>query len=793
MMKRKKYIILLCCMLLSIDFAFAQFTVQGNVADEHQQPLENVLVSIKGATINTKTNHSGRFLLTLPKSGKYVVSLQKVGYLTLSQEINVLPSANTDLFFSLKEDIKQLNTVNISTKNAISRIKDNAIRANTIELKEVYSQPSTLIELMNRSSGVKIRQSGGLGSNTDISLNGFQGKSIRYFKDGIPLDYLGDGFSLSALPSNMLQHIEVYKGVLPVNLGADALGGAINLISRKPSTKFIEAGYEMASFNTHRLNLNTYYSDTSSNVFIGLDGFFNYSDNDYKVQVKATDPDTRNQYDATVPLFHNAYTGYFLQLYTGFKNKTWADELKLTLTQHGNVREQQHPALMTDPYGAIIAKQSSFIPALNYSKYIIPNKLKLTQFLTAGTLKINRIDTLHGSYDWFGNFTPNPLKIGESRQPSNSTIDQGNFTSRTNLVYQFSSAHQLEFNTVYTSAHKKGSDPLGPKFSGTDIDVLSVKSTYNKLVAALGLSSFLFDKKLNHQLIGKYFYYKAGGIEAYEAKPVFSDEIKKTQGSVWGIADAIKYEFNARHMLRFSMEYATRLPDQNELFGDAIFVVPNFTLKPERSFNLNLGYRFQQTDLYHVEVNSFYRRTKNLILLVPIQQPYAHYENQENVKGLGMELEGSVQPIKGVFINANVTWQDLRLFKVPLNAGGADKNNARLRNTPYFFGNLGVNYQLNRLKLYGYYNYVKEYYLETIPKNLEAGGFLGIFGSANVNSLLIIPSQHLLNGGLSYALLKQKLTASFETKNILNNQLFDNYRLQKAGRSFHFKLVYTIQ
>lgn len=788
MEKLLKHIFLFGVLTLSFGAVVAQ-TVRGTVTDNSQLPISGAVVNVTGFSA-VKSDNSGKFSIKLSKTGSYTFTLTAMGYLPLTKTVTII--SDTAINFELQADVKQLQAVNIAGQTTAKRVKDQSIRANTIELKENYTQPATLIEIMNRSSGVKIRQSGGLGSNTDISLNGFQGKSIRYFRDGVPLDYLGDAFSLSALPSNMLQRVEVYKGVLPVNLGADALGGAVNLITRTSNKNQLEASYEIASFNTHRVSLNGYYIDTTKNVFVGLDGFFNHSDNNYDATVKATDPETRNQYNARLPLFHNAYTGHFIELYAGVKYKTWADELKLSIAKQGFVKEEQHPALMTDPYGALLRKESSFIPSLNYSKSFLNQRLKFMQFLTASTLKINRIDTLRGVYDWFGNFTAMPSRVGESRQPSNSDISQENFTSRSNLKFSLTNNHHIELNTVYTAASRIGSDPLGARTSDTNMDVLSIKSNYNKLVAALGLSSDFLDSKLNHQIIGKFFNYKGNGIEAFQAQAVASNQVKETSGSTWGVADAIKYQFNARHLLRFSVEYATRLPEQNELFGNAIFIIPNFDLVPERSFNLNLGYRYQKEQRYHAEINTFYRRTKDMILLVPTTAPNIQYQNLENVKGFGVELEGSMNVSKQLNLNANVTWQDLRLFDVTTTGSNAEKEGALLRNTPYFFANVGMNYNLKKLKVYGYYNFVREYYLETIPKELEPGGFLRLFTPSKVNSLLVIPNQHLVNAGISYPVLKNKLNTSFEIKNILNEDLFDNYRVQKAGRSFHFKLVYNL-
>lgn len=789
----KSALLILVCLGLTSDLsAQSNLVVKGKILDQQGLALSGVTVSLTSLADQTTSNTQGDFSLKIPKYGKYIIEIKSIGYQKLNKEINITASENS-FDFVLLENVNTLQNVTVVGKTETDKIKDQSVKTTVIELKEAYNKPATVTELMNRTAGIRIRQTGGLGSTADVSLNGFQGKSIKYFKDGIPLDYLGEGFGLSALPANMLQRVEVYKGVLPVSLGADALGGAVNLISRKPSKKYIEAGYELASFNTHRLNLNTYYTDNANKWFVGVDAFFNHSDNNYKALVKATDPDTRNQYDANVPLFHNAFTGYFSQFYGGVKNRTWADELRLELSTFSNLKEQQHPALMTDAYGAIVSKQSSIIPSVSYKKALLNNKLNINQFLTYNQLNINRIDTLHGQYDWFGSFTPNPLKVGESRQASNSDVDSENFTSRTNLSYSLSENHSLELNNVYVNATRKGNDPLGPRFSGTDIDILSIQSSYKKLVTALGITSNFFDKKLNHVFMAKFFNYSASGVEAYEARPVFSDEVKTINGSSWGIADALKYEINNKSLVRFSAEYANRLPDQNELFGDAIFIVPNFDLKPERSLNFNLGYRYNKSQSYTFEANTFYRRTKNLILLVPIQQPYAHFENQENVKGYGLELDASVYLLKNLILNGNATYQNLRLFDVSVANGGSEKNDARLRNTPYLFANAGLNYNLNKLKLYGYYSFVREYYLETIPKRLEPTGFLGLGGKADINSLLVIPNQHLISAGGNYSILSNQFSIGLEAKNILNNNLYDNYRVQRAGRSFHIKLNYIIQ
>ncbi|MCD7930525.1 MAG: TonB-dependent receptor plug domain-containing protein [Tannerellaceae bacterium] len=102
-----------------------------------------------------------------------------------------------------------------------------------IDAKKLEFQSIQTTELLDRTAGVRIRQSGGMGSDVQYNINGLTGNSIRIFIDGIPVRNYGSSFSLSSIPPAMIERIEVYKGVVPAHLSEDALGGAINVILKK--------------------------------------------------------------------------------------------------------------------------------------------------------------------------------------------------------------------------------------------------------------------------------------------------------------------------------------------------------------------------------------------------------------------------------------------------------------------------------------------------------------------------------------------------------------------------------
>jgi len=481
-------------------------------------------------------------------------------------------------------------------------------------------------------------------------------------------------------------------------------------------------------------------------------------------------------------------------LYGGVRNTRWADELRVGVTAFHIDRQNQFGARMEQPFGAATGRQYSIIPTLRYQKAIFDKKLHIDQFLTANTLHVNQVDTAGGQYNWYGEFTPSADRIGEiSFRGSLSDIEYSYYTSRTNLAYRINNLHRLNFNAVFTGFNRIGRDPLGLTFESTGKDVLSEPARYDKMIVSLGLESDLFEGRLVNNLIVKHYSYRTNATDAaWDGKEINSSN----QNSRWGIAEAVKFNLNPYSFIRASAEAALRLPEQDELFGDGNLKLSNFALKPENSININLGYRIEKPEKYALELNSFYRRTKDLILAVPYNFIYTQSQNIQKVKGSGLEADAAISLLRWLKANGNFTYQNMRLF-------GTDNpttENARLRNTPFFYANAGLSSSFKRvfnkkdkLQLYWYYLFVREYYLDNIPKRNEPDGFLGLWGKAQINAPNIIPDQSVHSAGLTYSPFNNGFSFGFQVKNIFDTAVYDNFKVQNAGRSFHLKLNYSIR
>ncbi|WP_190889515.1 TonB-dependent receptor [Spirosoma profusum] len=768
------------------------WTLTGTVKDSKGSSLPGATISLTEFKKYTTANGEGRFEFAAIPKGTYHIQVTHLGYKTLIQIVRPRNQSIVDFNLTLQEDASQLSEVQVVGKTETQQAKLQPIKAEVINTKAVQEQPATLVELMNRSAGIRIRQTGGLGSDAGLMMNGFQGRAIKNFKDGIPMDYLGAGYNIALVPVNMLERVEVYKGVLPTGLGADALGGAVNLITKKSLYRYAEASYEIGSFNTHRLSLNALYTDTTLKFFVGADAFLNRSDNNYDVTVNVTDRETATQRPATVRLFHNRFTNYYAELYGGITNTRWADELRIGVTGFDIDRQNQYGATMSQPFGASVSRQYSIIPTLRYRKAF--DKLSIDQFLTTSTIRVTQTDTAKGTYDWYGNFIPSPSRTGEAIvRGTLSSLDFTYFTSRTNLAWSVNDRHKLELNVVSANMSRLGRDPLGVTFRDSGRDVLTVKANYYKAVAALGLTSDLANERMVNNLIVKFYHYDT---QAIDADYYGTEEPRAASTNRWGVAEALKFSLTPSSFVRASAEFATRLPEQDEMFGDGNFNRSNFALLPERSTNVNLGFRTEKFERYSLEVNTFYRVTKDMILRVPVDFLFSQNQNVTSVRGLGVESDVTVFLWKWLRANGNFTYQDFRLF----NTGNRIAEGSRLRNTPYFFANLGLSgtrshilSSRDKLHLYYYYMFVREYYLDYIPKAQEPTGFLGLWGRAQFDAPNIIPNQALHTIGFTYNPINTRFAIGLQVKNLLNTPVYDNFRIQNAGRSLHLKLNYILQ
>lgn len=772
-------------------------SIFGKVDNSLDNHLKGIKIHIVENNLQTITDKDGRFIFEGLPSGIYSLYAVHDGFQFPVQTVEVEAGKTHEVTIYIGAMNYSLDEVKLQTLSVSEKLKNSAIKADIISVEANTRRANSVEDLVDKSPGVKIRNIGGLGSASNIIVGGFTGNAVKFLYDDIPIDYLGSNFGLTKVPTNAISRVEVYKGVLPTKIGVDALGSAINIVPKTSKKNSGTVSYEVGSFNTHIISTNANIK-LNDHLFFGVNSFYNYSDNDYKVDnLPYKDQNTGQVTYIRERLFHNGFKQHSLEFTIQARELSWAESIEFKVNSYGLNRDiQNDPFSRARPFGEVYRKEKgNFIPSIKYKNHFFENKLSLNQFLVYSNIDFEIFDKAKNvHYDWKGvAHTTN-----SSSEMGNMILENGylhnNFeqiTSRTNLNYLVNNYFQIENNTVY-SHYNRTSNINDLNLDGT---------TYDKLITNFALNAQFFDQKLESNTQFKYLLGNFSGQYNASDNPLEDDIVsKKVKSSGLSFSQALKYNINDRSYLRVSYENTYRLPEQQELFGDNNFIVANYELTPEESKNLNLGYTFYKED-YGFEINTYYRDTKNLIRLKDLNQYQATHLNLDNVRGLGVELQANYQPIKNLLLSGNLTWNDFRL------QSSKDKylNNqhfkdARIANMPFYFGNLSAAYNLKDiLKLtsdfsfFWDYSYVHQYYLDYIEKQFEPDGLLGLYGTSKINTSRIIPNQHTHNIGFIYVrdFEKQSVSLSGELKNAFNEDVYNEFKMQSPGRHFRIKITYS--
>lgn len=222
-LQKRVFMLLLLIGLVNLCCAKGISEVKGRILIGNKKPAEFASIYIKSTNYHTYTDEKGNYSLSLP-NGNYVLDVMLVGYKAHEQPIEVRNSVLTLEDIYLKQSVVLLNEVTVEAESGTTRVNKLSYNVKSIDLANLQNSTSDLSQALGRIEGVKIRESGGVGSQTNISLNGFSGSHVKIFIDGVPQEGVGNAFSISNIPANYAERIEVYDGVVPIEFGTDAIG-----------------------------------------------------------------------------------------------------------------------------------------------------------------------------------------------------------------------------------------------------------------------------------------------------------------------------------------------------------------------------------------------------------------------------------------------------------------------------------------------------------------------------------------------------------------------------------------
>ena len=770
-MLNKTFLLLL---LFSLSIS-AQNTAEliGTVTDKvTHQPLIGADVYIKELNKGVSTDARGQYRLTHLPEGNYTVWFSFLGYQTFGKKISVKGQMRSDV--SLKEQAEEISGVTVSGKSIAHQKKEQSMPVTVIDMSNLRGTVSSVQDILLKTVGITLRSSGGVGSSSRISVRGLEGKRIGFFIDELPLGEQTDYIDINDIPIDMIDRIEIYKGVVPARFGGSSLGGAINIVIREYPDKYADLSYGYESYNTHKAQGVFKRNLKQRGLVFGIGGGYTSSDNNYTF-------DSPFQEGLRITRNHDKYRKLIIG--GSFKaKKWWFDEVELE-----PVFVKTYKEIQGIEYDIREAHSQSLMTGLS-------NKLEKDNFLTEGLnldmfnglvlTKMNFIDKATRRYEWDGSSYPTPSRYGGEagyNYPSDSDDKKLTFINKTNLEYILTERHSLNINSVFSMANGTPKDDLKTLSLGKQVNFDSqMRSWISGLTYDFRTLNDVF---LNSLTVRHYMYTMHTQMAPLFVPGKYDVDVSKSD---IGVNNAMRYRFLPSLMGKLSAGYEVRIPSETELLGDGIAVIPSPDLLPERNLSANLGLLFDLTGKHptnaQIEMNFFYMYLQDMIRYTA-GLIGAQYQNFGEMRTLGVEFEAKADVLPSLYLYGNTTYQDLRDTRAyePESTVPNPTKNKRMPNIPYLMANAGLEFHRENLfggtgqntRLFADVAFVEEYYYDFEMTQLQKRR---------------IPRSTTIDIGFEHSFLNNKVFLSGKVRNITNEKTLSEFNRPLMGINGGVKL-----
>ncbi len=199
-------------------------------------PVEGAQVSV--GTSGMITDAAGEAVLRLP-AGDHVLRVRKLGLAPAEVRLALRAGADTTVVVALEEEAIHTEGIVVTSTRTERRIEDEPLRVEVVSREEVEEKllmtPGDIAMLLNETAGLRVQPTAPSLGGASVRIQGLRGRYTQILSDGLPL-YGGQAGALGPLqiPPMDLGQVEVIKGAASALYGSTALGGVVNLISRRP-------------------------------------------------------------------------------------------------------------------------------------------------------------------------------------------------------------------------------------------------------------------------------------------------------------------------------------------------------------------------------------------------------------------------------------------------------------------------------------------------------------------------------------------------------------------------------
>ena len=674
----------------------------------------------------------------------------------------------------------ELDEVTIVGRNEIREMREATMPVSVLSIKQLEGTSTNINDALARTTGITVRNTGGVGSASRISVRGLEGKRMGIYIDEAAIGQMSDYMSLNDVPTDMIERIEIYKGIVPYRFGGSALGGAVNVVTKEYPPVYLDASYEIASFNTHKLNSAFKRNNHKTGLQFGLGGVLTYSDNSYEMELPNLDNRVvKRDHDR----FKKAMVGGSLKA-----TKWYFDEAKLELIYTAtNAQIQGIDFDIREAYthgqagiGAITLKRDNFLfDGLDFD------------FSACYSYGQNGLyDAAKYRYDWDGNRYNSVSAYGgeQGNYASDSDNRTHDIVSKLNLNYLLNKHSTFNLNLYATQTRQKPENELMDLSFGYQT---SFPSRMSSFTVGFSYDLTLFEGKFMSATTVKNFNFSSD-TKVLEYTFINSPKDISLNRNYWGGSESLRYKLTKKLLAKASFSSEVRIPTSEELVGNGYSILPSTDLRPERCNGLNAGLLYHRNHKYgfiEIEGNYFLNELQDMIRyqadMIPCMARYANF-GTVRTKGVEFDFKGDVA--RALYLYANATYQDLR-DKREHETGSSAPNptyNKRMPNIPYLLVNFGL--ELHKENLFGgkYQNsrflvdasYIHEYFYDFEMSKYQDRK---------------IPTSFTFDAGIEHSFKMDSWTLSFKVKNLTDQKVYSDLNRPLPGRNFSFKVRYVMK
>ncbi|MBN1297388.1 TonB-dependent receptor [bacterium] len=502
-------------------------------------------------------------------------------------------------------EYKETIEVNARRPDDPSGIIDLPAFVTTIEIDAQGTRFQTLPELLSGVVGVTIKDFGGLGNLSTVSIRGSAANQVLVLLDGMPLNTASDaGINLATLPLDAIEKVEVLRGADSAVYGSGAMGGVINLITRRAR----EAGWQtsgslsMGSYDTLNLNTGLWHSlphfdwrvIANYRRSVGDFPFRNNRGTEFNPDDDTIDRRENNAFDA-------------IGLTTGFRLKPAQDQ-EFSGTFDGFYDDKGIPGMITFPSPHAKQKDRRITGILRYES-VWPGETGYRLFAEASgkSIALDFDDPL-------GEQTGVPVTTRQRTRVLGGRMGLD--------VYHLAGSGGM---TVHWEDERLDDTHFGvPDRTTVAVNLHHDLSVLND---SLWLTTML----------------------RYDTISDADEHWSPKFGVRWFLTDRVSVRANAG--------IGFRAPSFNELFMEAGMIVGNADLVPEESVSYDLGITWEASR-GHLEAAVFQIDSDDLIQYVLVSGFRYKPFNIGKARSRGFEIDGSYRVGAGFVLSGSYTWDE---------------------------------------------------------------------------------------------------------------------------------------